>query len=222
MAGYLGAVRAIVDPSKTIASLQAAEKQVRFGTIVGLTATAKGATAAVKAAIPARFDRPIAFTRNAPAYVWATPDKTVINVFIKEVQAGYLALQETGGARRPKTGEPITVPAKNYANAAGNIPRAQFKKIAADRQKYFVVGRRKTAKTAHLAPGFYQRTKSKGKVRRPGVRLLIGLAMRAEYKRRFGFRGIVTGYAAQHIHRHIAEGIARAFATSGFKGKWGR
>lgn len=222
MAGYLGALRAIVDPSKTIASLAAAEKQVRFGTIVGLTATAKGATAAVKAAIPARFDRPVAFTRNAPAYVWATPDKRVINVFIKDTQARYLGIQETGGTKRPKKGEPITIPVKNYGNAAGNIPRGQFKKIVADRKKYFVVGRRKTAKTAHLAPGFYQRTKSRNKVRRPGVRLLIGLAMSAKYSGRFGFRRIVTGYAAAHIHRHIAEGIARAIATSGFKGKWGR
>jgi len=203
-----------VDPTRTLASMDRAERNIRFGVARGLTRTAQEAAAAVKGSMAQKFDRPTPFTQNAAAFLPAKRESLTALVFVKDVQAGYLRLEETGGVRVPEPGKPINQPVGQRVNAFGNIPRGAIGRIR-DRPDVFVAAGRGGA--AHLPPGIYQRPKKgarrKAAERPPGLKLLVAFERRAEYEPRFGFRTTVLESARRNVGANIRRSVAEALGS---------
>src|SRR5690348_15010580 len=80
----------------------AAQKQIPFATAKALTETARLAQVAVTRSLPSTFDRPNPFTMRAIGIRAARKGDLSAAVFVKDKQAEYLAIQETGGEAQPK------------------------------------------------------------------------------------------------------------------------
>lgn len=208
-----------ISAAATIRGLQNAERQIAFGLARGLTETAKQAQRAVEVSLPQKFDRPTPFTKRGIGIKAAARERPVAEVFVKDVQAQYLRLEETGGRRVARAGSPINIPAAQRTNVYGNIPRGAIRRLRG--RTDIVIGG--TRKTKHLPPGIYQRVGQsrftpKGRRRsnpKPkGLKLLIRIEPAAAYRPRFGFRHTVTAVVRRDVRRNIAREIVKAFATA--------
>ena len=216
-------------------------RQGPFVLASALTALAKDGQAAATASLPARFDRPTAFTGRAVGIVPAAKALPQAQVFVKREQAEYLAIQESGGERRPRPGAPVLLPVNLRLDPHGNIGRGRLRRERT-RKDTFVSGQDE-ARTRHLPPGIYRRGKVGTRRRRSGggrgskgrlfaglggvasggagikgvatsLRLLVRLHPRAAYRRRFGFRQTVAAAVRANARRRLAEAVARALATA--------
>lgn len=212
-----------IDPARVIAALGKVERQVRFGTARGLTLLAKEAAGTVNREMPRRFDRPNPFTMKAAAFLPATRETLRSTVFVKDIQASYLLIEETGGTRVPRPGKPVVVPVRQRVNRYGNIPRGSIKRLK-DRPDVFVSDGRRD-RVRHLPPGIYQRfnvPKRKASTgRRKGMaararppKLLVAFEKKASYRPRFQFRATVIGVARQRVRPVVGGSIREALATA--------
>jgi len=200
-----------IDVAQLERRLAALPGQVRFATAYMLTQLAKDGREAATRRIEQAFDRPTRFTQTAIAIKPATKANLTSVVFAKDIQADYLAIQETGGERRPQPGAPVIVPVNIRLNAAGNIPRGKLKREVA-KPTTFVSGQN-TSRTRHLPPGIYQRFKrGRGKTARP-PKLLVALEKVASYRPRFRFRETVREAVEANIDRRWVEAVRRALET---------
>lgn len=117
-----------VDVSRLSRKLAALPGQVRFATAYLLTQLAKDGREAATKRIETAFDRPVRFTQSAITIKPANKTNLISMVFAKDFQADYLAIQETGGERRPEPGTPISAPVNIRVNTAGNIPRGKVRR----------------------------------------------------------------------------------------------
>ena len=201
-----------VDTSQLQRRVAALPKQVRFATAYMLTQLAKDGREAATKRIEHAFDRPVRFTQSALTIKPANKANLTSVVLAKYIQAGYLAIQETGGERRPQPGAPVIVPVDIRLNTAGNIPRGKVRREVA-KPTTFVSGQ-DTGRTRHLPPGIYQRFKRpKRKVARP-PKLLVALEKVARYRPRFGFRETVHDAVDVSVERRWREAIAKALDTT--------
>lgn len=197
---------AAVDAKAVLASMSKAEKNIRFGLARGLTNVAREASVSVNQAMAVRFDRPTPFTQNAAAFLSANRETLTSTVLIKNIQAEYLRLEETGGRREPEPGKPINVPVDQRTNVYGNIPRGTIARLKARKDTFVATG--KDSATSHLPPGIYQRNKG-GR-----LKFLIGFERRAEYQPRFHFRETVIAFAQRSGLATLAKSVADAIATA--------
>lgn len=198
----------IVDARGTIASMSRAEKNVRFGIARGLTQIAKQASQLVNQSMEKRFDRPTPFTKRAAGFTPATRESLRSEVFIKDIQAGYLLLEETGGTRLPRAGSPINLPVNQRTNVYGNIPRGAIGRERAKPTTF--VASRNDPKTRHLAPGIYRRYKS----RKRAPKLLVAFERIARYRPRLRFRETVRELVSSRGASIVAQSLANAFRTA--------
>jgi hypothetical protein len=176
-----------------------AKRQVPFATAQALNDTAAAAQIAVKRRLPSIFDRPTPFTLNAIGLERATKTRLVARVFVKEKQAGYLTVEETGGTVTPKK-RAFLLPRGIRRNQYGNMPKGA---IAAARAKPTTF----SGKVDGVA-GVYQRAK-KG-----ALKLLTFYASKATYKPRFGFKVRVLKATQATAPSAFREAMARALATA--------
>lgn len=186
-----------------------AQRQVPFATARALTDMANAAAVANRRALPSIFDRPTPFTRNSVAVAPARKDRLVARVYVKDRQAEYLQLQETGGTREPErskhggsgSGQALIMPKAVRRNAFGNIP---FRGLAAlKRQKDVFVG-----KTPAGTGGFFRRLAD-------GVlQPLVLFVRQARYKPRFGFRDRSIKTARAVMTPAFRQALAKAIATA--------
>jgi len=198
-----------VNPTRTIASLTRAEKNIRFGLARGLTQTAKAASAQVNRTMGQRFDRPLPFTQRASGFTPASRDTLTAWVFIKDIQARYLAIEETGGTRRPMRGSPINLPVAQRTNVYGNIPRGAIGRAKAKPDTF-------TASSGgRLPPGLYRRVRTgRGRARRAALKLLVAFQRLARYRPRLRFRPTVAGVVETTGRELVAKSIADAIRTA--------
>jgi hypothetical protein len=128
---------------------------------------------------------------------------------VRDKQAEYLVLQETGGTRTPERsksggtggGRALIMPKAVQRNAYGNIPRRGL--AAVKKQPDVFVGR-----TAKGQGGIFRRLK--GDKFQPVV-LFID---RAKYKPRFGFKQRVIKVASATMAPAFRQALAKAMATT--------
>jgi len=176
--------------------------QLPFATARALTETAKAAQREVTAALPSIFDRPTPFTMQAIGITAARKTDLRALVFVKDVQARYLRLEETGGERVQKPGAPVLPPVDVPLNAFGNIPRGLLKKLKGKKRGQVFVG---TVKGVY---GFWQR----GPLH--SIRLLAAFRPRARYQPRFHFITRVQAVAARVFLPTLARTYADALRTA--------
>lgn len=193
------------------AKLRAVGRQAPFVMAMALTNIARDAKAAVERRIGQAFDRPTPFTQNAVAIVPATKTKLMAQVLVKDIQARYLGIQETGGVRTPQPGMPVILPVNIAINPFGNVPRGRIGKER-DKGDTFV-SKQDTPATRHLPPGIYRRfRKPKRKAGRP-PRLLVAFKKRASYRPLFHFVDTVFEAVARSKFERLSEAVARALRS---------
>jgi len=184
--------------SASMADLQ--KQQLPFATALALTDTARyDVKPAIERRIEIAFDRPTPFTKRGVAYKPAYKNRPVASVFVKDVQAGYLELQETGGVRRPK-GRALLVPAKQRVNQYGNLPRGSVQRLLARKDTFS--GR------VNGQGGIWQRT------RKGGLRLLVSYEDQADYRPTFRFYETAIDAAVLNFPRRFEAAMARALSTA--------
>ena len=132
------------------------KRQLPFATARALTATAQAASAAVTAAMPKEFDRPTPFTQRALGIISARKDTLTATVFVKDIQARYLRVQETGG-KQVLHGKALLDPKHVKLNQYGNLPRSKLKSLLGQMDVF--VGRIRFKKTGQSIWGVWRRPK---------------------------------------------------------------
>ncbi len=140
-----------------------AADQVPFAIAQAVTDTAIAAQKAVTAEMPGIFDRPKPFTTNSLVMRPARKDNPVAMVTVKDLQASYLLLEETGGTRTASdtskgSGSALVIAPTLKLNQFGNIPNAAVSKLieraAKDRQRiHDAVVKRRQDRIAKLNAG---------------------------------------------------------------------
>lgn len=227
-----------IDITGAKALLENIGRQAPYALAIGLTAIAQDAQRAVQQKMPTTFDRPTPFTRAAIGILPATTALPVAQVFVKDMQAGYLGIEETGGTRLPRPGAPVIVPADIGVNAYGNIPRGALRRLKTRTDVFVATG--KTPQTQHLPPGIYQRAATgerrdgsrgvKGALRLgaagrnaggaafkgqlTSLKLLTAFETHAAYKPLFGFVETVRETVSRVAGSRLGEAIVKALATA--------
>lgn len=175
------------------------KQQLPFATARALTAVARSAGHEVTRSLPTTLDRPTPFTRRAIGITPARKTNLQSEVFIKDVQAQYLGLQEQGGPREPK-GKALVLPVGVKLNQYGNIARRALAR-AKGRKDTFVG-------TVKGVGGFWQRTKN------GGLKLLAAFRPKATYQPRLGFAHRVERVVRAEFPRRMREALAEALRTA--------
>ena len=185
-------------------------RQMAFATALALNDTARDVQKELTGQIGQIFDKPTPFTERSMA-VLSRANKANLTAVVgaKDVQAGYLQIQATGGVRVPK-GKTVLVPVKVKRDRYGNIPRNELRKLVASKD-VFVARRRGGAKVAHLPGGVYRR-RPKGSDG-AGLELLIGFADRAKYEPIYPFKDAARR-GSRRFQDHLVARIEQALATA--------
>ena len=199
-----------IDISSNVSALRAtlddiARTQVPFATALALTGAAKQAQADIRAQMPSIFDRPTPFTLNGIATTPARKSDLTASVFVKDVQAKYLGIEEDGGTRSP-AGTALVIPVDAKVNAYGNMTKNQIATLLARPDVFSGV--------VNGIAGIWQRPLrgKKGQIKRP-IRLLVAYEKSATYRPRFGFVDRVTKSVNASLPGLLNAAIARALTS---------
>ncbi len=179
-------------------------EQMPFATALALTETARDIETNVNKRIGRAFDRPTPFTKRAVYVQRATKAQLVATMGIKDKQAEYLGIQETGGERLPER-RALVLPSQARVNQYGNIPRKAVAR-ALSRPDTF------SGKVGGVA-GVWQRTKAGRKGKRSAKRLYAYEA-KARYQPRFGFLDTAAKTAEARFPTQFWRALARAISTA--------
>ncbi|WP_205182677.1 hypothetical protein [Burkholderia sp. LMG 13014] len=211
--------------SKSLTRLQ--KDQLPFAVSQALTATAKLAQGAEKAALPEVFDRPTPFTINSVAVKGARKSDLEARVFVKDIAAAYLEPYEFGGDHkligRGKTW--LNPKDKTLLNQYGNFSRNALQRLEA-RPDVFV-GTVKT-KSGESIGGVWQRPTNVKAIKRSGKRgvalrganksdhlkLLIRFGDAEPVKRHLEFGERAFEVVDAHFDREFEKAMDRAIATA--------
>lgn len=218
------------------------KKQVDYAIARALNDCTRAASVAVNDAMASVFDRPTAFTKAAavaPRSLAATRDSLASTVTLRDVQAKYLGVEETGGERTPamNTRNPqaraLVLPGVNLRlDSYGNIPRGAVARLkamlnaqAGKHTAQLIARRRKAGKRVRVVPNrdrgvFYvpagHRLPGGFWQRLPGHRIthLIAFATHAEYTARLGYHARVEAVFKAEWPKAMAQRLAEAAATA--------
>jgi len=175
-------------------------QQLPFAIALGLTDTARyDVKPAIERQIEIVFDRPTPFTKRGVGYRPAYKNRPVSRVFIKDIQAHYLTLQETGGVRTPRR-RALLLPAQQRVNQYGNLPRGSVQRLLARKDTF--------SGTVNGQGGIWQRTK------RGGLKLLVAYEDQATYRPIFKFEETARRAAEIAFPKRFGAALARAIATA--------
>ena len=186
-------------------------QQLPFAISQALNDTAAAAQKAVTAEMPKIFDHPKPFTENSLVMKPASKTKLTALVTLKDRQAAYLLLEETGGTRTPDqttkgSNAALVVAPTLKLNSFGNIPDATVAKLIAkaakDRQDiHAAVVKRRMARIAKLNAG--KRAKFKAAKRTLSIAGLFYVGRDAEHPGPSWMKGGVYQRRAGHKIAHL-------------------
>lgn len=183
---------------RMIQQLRAQARQVPFAIAKALTLTARDARQDVMDKLPAIIDRPTPFTLRGIGYKPANKVNLTSEVFIRDVQATYLAKLIKGGTEMPKK-RALVEPATIRLNQYGNLPRG-----ALDRLR----GRKDTfSANINGVGGIWKRHGG-------GVKLLVKFEQQREVKKQFDFAAIVAASVAKRWPAHFDKALRDAMASA--------
>ena len=183
---------------RMIQQLRAQARQVPFAIAKALTLTARDARQDVMDKLPAIIDRPTPFTLRGIGYKPANKTNLTAEVFIRDVQATYLAKLIKGGTEMPKK-RALVEPATIRLNQYGNLPRG-----ALDRLR----GRKDTfSANINGIGGIWKRHGG-------GVKLLVKFEQQREVKKQFDFAAIVRASVAKRWPSHFERTLRDAMASA--------
>jgi hypothetical protein len=192
-------------------------KQVPFATAQALTAVARKVQAAEQKAIEETFDNPNPFTRNAVGIKPARKNNLTATVFVKDIQAGYLAPSVFNEPQSLGKGKKIRTPVDIALNASHDIPKGKIKALMARPDVFMGV--------VHGVNGLWQRVSppKQGKRHgrgaaplRPGqkLRLLVAFTRPVHVKTKLRYFEKVNEVVAQSFNAEMEAAFKKALATA--------
>jgi hypothetical protein len=180
------------------------KKQVPFATAKALTETAREIQREMPKQVEKDLDQPIGFTKRGFYVVSAKKSDLKAIVGIKDIQAGYLGLQVSGGTARPRK-RALLSPAGVNLNKYGNMARNKVKQLLA-RPDVF-------SGTVRGIAGIWQ---YQGKAGKPGrkLKLLIRYKDQQEYRPRFKFYDAAEAIARASFRRNFDTALSAALRTA--------
>lgn len=205
-----------------------AKRQLPFAAAQALTAVARKAADAERVAMQRSLDRPTPFTLRAVAVTPARKNNPVAWVYIRPIQARYLAPSIVGGEQILGQGSrAVLKPDDIRLNQYGNIPRGALKRLLA-RPDVFVGP--VTFKSGQVINGVWQRpdygqrkaggrgskrnTQNRVGGARTGLKLLIQFADPVELKPRYRFGQATIATARREFPGELRRAMAKALATA--------
>lgn len=179
--------------------------EVAFAEARAITEVVRSAERQVREDMPRTLDRPTPFTLQGPGSQGALSSNLTGRVFIRDTQAKYLALEETGGTRRPDNGSRALVIPTRFASldSHGNLPRQAVAMLKGRRDVF--VGE------VRGVYGVWQRMPRAGSTA-GRLRLLVAMRQSARYKPRLGFhervRSVVTAEFPKALQRALGVALA--------------
>jgi hypothetical protein len=192
------------DVSKLTKGLGHLSDQLPYATALALSQVARQARDDVTAKIPSIFAAkgpPTPFTRNAVGYTSANKRNLTATVFVKDAQAKYLVLEETGGTQTPDKGSAFVLPIDAARNAYGNMAKGYLQRMKGRKRNQAFVG------TEHNIGGFWLRQAGK-------LVLLAEFIKKRTYKPKFHYREMVKKSVDANLPAAMTAGIAKALATA--------
>ena len=216
----LGASRSILSQPNTLLAikvdLRAAQRalgdvgqQVAFATALGLTILAAGVQEAETEEEAKTLTKATPFTRKAFGKTPATKRNLVATVFMKDIQASYLAPYVLGGDRALGGKKGMLVPRAARTNAYGNLTAGQIKRLEARPGAF--VGRVQTKRGPVW--GVWQRvapTKGKRGGATARLRLLVQGEDTTPVRKRLDFYGRARAYVTRNAQPVIEQSLAKA------------
>jgi len=186
---------------------------------------ARAVQSAETAEINRVIDKPNRFTQTAIGVKWATPSTLTATVFVKPIQAKYLAVQMTGGTRAMKISEqrfaaavgrlPALVPSRDIKkDQYGNLSKAtQVRLLAEAEGKKATTVKKRRSKTsgafaiknkAGQVIGIFKRTAT-------GIEpLMLATRSAPQYRKRFDFLAVAAkATAPDKVQAIVARRIER-------------
>lgn len=194
--------------SLDISGLQArlssiALSQVPFATAMALNDVAEASIPAVQMEMERVFDKPTPFTKRGVAIRRASKANPVAEVYLRPIQARYLAKQIQGGVRRNlrKPGGKLPAPAGARRNQYGNLTRNAIKRLLA-RPNVF-------RGTINGVDGIWQRMRRRGR-----LKLLVVMSDQQIYTPRFDFEGPIRLVVDREFNRAFGQRLSSAVAQT--------
>lgn len=172
-----------------------AGKQLPYVASLAINRTAIGARDAVRGNLPRRFTLRNSWTRGGIQARMSSKSSLMAQV----VAPGYMAIQETGGERRPDAGRTLTAPVA-AAQSGSVIPKGKRPRALLGSGRAFLIRMRDGD------AGVFSRFGPK----RGQIELLYWLSDRQEYSERFNFEADVQA----HVRERFSTNFAAAFAEA--------
>lgn len=181
--------------------LRRLEKDAKFATARGLTRTAQKVKSDTERHIERVFDRPTPFTKRGVFFLPAEKRAVVPSalVGIKDAQAGYLLIQETGGLEIPEN-EAFVVPVKARTNKYGNLSRNKVQQLLSKPNTF--------SGEVNGVGGIWQRIR---RGRRRSLKLLILYKQRRIVQPRFNFYENAELATRRHIDSELLKSFDNVF-----------
>lgn len=175
-------------------------RQLPFAAAQALTATAKRAGAAEAAAMQQSLDRPRPFTLRGVSWVAARKERPTAWVFIKDIQAHYLAPSIVGGPQLLNRNRAILDPVDVKLDQYGNIPRRLLARLRGRKDVFVGV--------VKGVNGVWQRRPGHGLV------LLIRFVPPKQLKVRYPFGQATLATARREFPRALDAALTKALASA--------
>ncbi len=178
---------------------EALQKQLPYATAKALTALGKDCADFSNKNMENVFDNPTPWTKKATGSTYATKNKPVTEIFIKDNQLNYLKYQIVGGVRYPiKKG--IHTPVNIGLNKYGNLAKNALNKLRARKNTFFAV--------IKGIPGLWVRGSKNS------VKLAVSFKKKVQYEATFPFGENVVEHAKKVWDKHFLENLKKALRTA--------
>jgi hypothetical protein len=232
-------IRFVLDDEAARRALQQHPRQARFAAALALTRVAQEAQARVVQDLPDHFTIRSPWVSKGIRIVRANAQTLEATVLSKD---DFMALQEEGGAKEPRSGKSVAVPigarkTKQSITRPGSWPKALLGKrgyfiaplatgglyMGAERiRRDGSVKLRRSRSTLSEEMGLWKRAgaktvMSKGRYagqRRQPIKLMYALKEEVEVKPRFLFRETVEQVARERFAMHFQDALREALATA--------
>lgn len=183
-----------------------AKRQLPFAAAQALTAVARLGAEAERAAMAKALDRPEPFTLRGVAVKPARKAMPVAWVYLRPIQAHYLAPSILGGPQVLNANRAVLAPVDVRLDAWGNIPRRLLARLRGRADVF--IGPVKTR--AGVVNGVWQRVGG----RKHGLKLLIRFKAPVVLAARYRFGEATRAAAAAAFPAALRAALARAVATA--------